>query len=78
MTHRTIGFAKSERSVYNPFDALRHKVPLNDSLGCLSKGETCAHFVIAVDPSVKSHIRDSDLACQPARLALHTAGHFHF
>ena len=78
MTHRTIGFAKSERSVYNPFDALRHKVPLNHSLGCLSKGETCLHFVIAVDPSVKSQIRDSDLACQPARLALHTAGHFHF
>jgi len=78
MTHRTIGFAKTNQSVYNLFDALRHNLPSHCSVGRLSKGETCAHFVIAVDPSLKSQMRVSNLACQPARVALHTAGRFHF
>ena len=78
MTHRTIGFAKTNQSVYNLFDALRHNLPSHCSVGCLSKGETCANLVIAVDPSLKSQIRVSNLACQPARHALHAAGRFLF
>jgi len=74
MTHRTNGFAKTKRSVYNLFDALRHKLPSYRSLSRSRKGETCARLVIAVDPSIKRQIRVSNLACRLARLALQIAG----
>ena len=78
MTHRTISFAKTNRSIlYNLFDALRHNLPSHCSVGRVSKDETCAQFVIAVDPSLKMpNSETSNLACQPARLALHIAGRF--
>ena len=43
-----------------------------------SKGETCTYLVITVDPSVKSQIQVSNLACQPARVALRSQAVFVF